>query len=190
MSEYFTSMTFDYDQILRDLKVCDIVEFNRWKYSHFAFHIGDGIFVHVTGNEGERKGDSKGTKCAQHLLSIVDNCSCRINNLEFAKAFQEVGGGNLKSKLKKRSLTDAKRLALKGLRLDENGDPLLGIGNGVTVTYALMGWNCERYCTYWKYDCDGFSQQVSSCHFSSSKSDHQNFRIFSGLQWTIQFNYG
>ncbi|XP_037041761.1 uncharacterized protein LOC119079208 [Bradysia coprophila] len=159
MSEYLTSMTFDYDEILRELKDCDIVEFNRLKYSHFALHIANGVFVHVTGNEGENKGGSKGTKCAQHLRSIAKNDPCRINNLEFAKAFQEVGAGDF-GRLKTRSVADTKRLALTGLRLDINGHPLLGTDNGITVTYDLLGWNCERYCTYWKYDCDGFSQQA------------------------------
>lgn len=159
MSEYLTSMTLDYDKVLRDLKDCDIVEFNRFTYSHYAFHIGNGVFVHVTGNEGENKGGSKGTKCAQHLRSIANNYPCRINNLEAAKAFQEVGVGDF-SRLKTRSVADAKRLALSSLSLDENGNPLLGTENGITVTYHLFAMNCERYCTHWKYECDGFSQQV------------------------------
>jgi hypothetical protein len=171
MTEYLTSMTLDYAKVERDLKVCDIVEFNRLTYSHYAFHIGNGIFVHVTGDSDRGKGGGKGTKCAQTLRTIANKDACRINNLEAARLWQDVGSA--RGPTEERSVSNAKRLALDGIKLDGNGKPLLGIENGKTVSYHLMGWNCERYCTYWKYDCDGFSQQAYNGAISSTLGNGQ-----------------
>jgi len=170
-TEYLTSMTLDYDQVVCDLEVCDIVEFSRVKYSHYAFYIGNGVFVHVTGDGDRNKGGTKGTKCAQTLRTIANRDPCRINNLEAARFWQDVGSA--RGPAQRRSISDAKRRALEGLTLDGNGEPLLGVENGITVNYALMGWNCERYCTHWRYDCDGFSQQAYNGFINSTLGSAQ-----------------
>lgn len=44
-----------------DLDECDIIEFNRVKYSYYSFYIGNGICVNVTGPDfSVRNGSSNG----------------------------------------------------------------------------------------------------------------------------------
>lgn len=62
------------EKLLSELTECDIVEFNRVYYSHYALYIGNGICVHVEAPAGGKKG----RKYAQLLTIIAGQSPCRI----------------------------------------------------------------------------------------------------------------
>jgi hypothetical protein len=144
-------------QLQNELKICDIIEFNRVHYSHFALHIGGGVCVHVTGpDEGGSLFQSKstrttcslkerpspGSKVAEHLLTIANKSRVRINNSELT-AYQ-LG-------VKERETQVAISLALEGLPTDAQGAPLLG--HPIPVNYSVVSSdNCEGWATFWKYE--------------------------------------
>lgn len=149
--------------LLNSISPCDIVEFNRITYSHFAFYIGNGICVHVNPNDGSKDSSTStdssskskrlksGTKRAERLVDIAGRDCVRLNNVEVT-AFQ-LG-------VNRRSKNDAIQLAIRGLPVDDDGQ--IVIGKSIECRYHLMSAeNCEGWCTYWRYDVpDGWSMQV------------------------------
>jgi hypothetical protein len=169
-------------KLLKTVKVCDIVEFNRLTYSHFAFYIGEGICVHVQAPDGSfspfssssssgggSSGCRLGTKVAERLVSIAKGSIVRINN------FETVAG---QLNVKKRLTSDAVRLALNNLPVDSDGKVILG--HSVPVSYCVISANnCEGWATYWKYDHPkGWSMQVGTRTLAKDQSSFASHRSF------------
>lgn len=144
--------------LLKTISPCDIIEFNRIKYSHFGFYIGNGICIHVQApDESSLDGicsnseKRRGTKVAQRLIDIAGRDVVRVNNAEVT-AFQ-LG-------VNRRPKNEAIQLAMKGLPVDESGN--VQVGQSIKVCYFLVSaQNCEGYSMHWRYDVPyGWSMQV------------------------------
>ncbi len=150
------------EKLLKSVRLCDIVEFNRVTYSHFGFYIGDGVCVHVQAPNSSSLGSSStssfsrsktdsGTKLAERLVDIAGGDFVRVNNSEVT-AFQ-LG-------VNRRPANEATQLALNGLPIDYSGNVILG--RSINVTYFLVSSNnCEGWSTFWRYNHPyGWSMQV------------------------------
>jgi hypothetical protein len=146
------------DKLLKsgELEECDIIEFNRLKYSHFGFYIGDGICVNVTGPDGESsslKNFPKGIKQAERLVDIAGHDyrynKVRVNNCVLTAT-------TLRADTRPKS--EAINKALEGLERDSNGKVILK--EPIVYEYNLMCNNCEHFATRCRYYGDGFSTQV------------------------------
>lgn len=155
------------EKLLDSVMVCDIIEFNRWTYSHYGFYIGDGICVHLTSpddttfssssSNSTSKAMKNGGKCAQLLIDIANGGSCRVNNkISFTSGRD----------FPVRNVDDAIQLATNNLPGHPNGQLILG--ESVVENYHLISnKNCEGWATYWRFELYiGFSK-IFSVNFDS-----------------------
>ncbi|XP_037045835.1 phospholipase A and acyltransferase 3-like [Bradysia coprophila] len=169
------------ENLLKSISPCDIVEFNRITYSHFGFYIGDGICVHVQAPSNTSLGSSSrssssssrrrlkegyGTKVAEPLVKIAGHDFVRVNNSEVT-AFQ-LG-------VNRRPEEEAKKLAVSGLPVNNNGNVI--IGQSINVEYFLVSSNnCEGWSTYWRYNHpSGWSIQSTNAVFNSTIGTVERF---------------
>jgi hypothetical protein len=131
------------DEILKKVKLCDLIEIKREVICHWVLYAGDGYCIHVTSDtKGLASFDTEGVKHIQLLKDVVGNDQCRINNLE-----EEARSRNLKPKSDKECL----EAAIKGLDIKNPTK---------TCKYKILSKNCEYHVTKWKFG-KGFTVQVS-----------------------------
>ena len=65
------------NDLIREARRGDLIEFDRGVYAHWGVHVGDGDIVHVP---AESKNDKSATISRARLTTVAGSDRCRISN--------------------------------------------------------------------------------------------------------------